>query len=99
MLSEEKARRVMGKRVAQCRVNTGNKQKSWKADVVGSNLGVESDLICIQLVSTPASPVPRNRKLSVLPLDKLWESGVAVKIPQFVMPLGSSECLVKSSPE
>ena len=47
MLSEEKAQRVMGKRVAQCRTNTGDKQKSWKADVVGSNLGVESDLICI----------------------------------------------------
>ena len=57
MLSEEKAQRVMGKWIAQCRVNTGNKQKSWKADVVGAHLGVESDLICIarQYASIPGS--------------------------------------------
>jgi len=88
MLSEEKAQRVMGKWIAQCRVNTGNKQKSWKADVVGAHLGVESDLICI---ARQYASIPRNRKLSVLPLDRLWESGVAVKIPHFAMPLGSSE--------
>jgi hypothetical protein len=58
MLSEEKGGASDGK------VDSGNKQKSWKADVVRAHLGVESDLICTQLVSTPASWVPQNRKLS-----------------------------------
>lgn len=43
--------------------------------------GVECDLICISLVRTLAFPGPRNIKLSVLSLDKLWESGVAAKVP------------------
>jgi len=45
--NEEKTQRVMGKRVAQRRVDTGHKQKIWKADVDGAYLGVECHLICI----------------------------------------------------
>ena len=36
MLSEEKEQRVMVKRVSRCRMNTGHKQKMWKADVDGA---------------------------------------------------------------
>ena len=51
----------------------------------------------------PSFPGPRNRKLSVLSLDKLWESGVAVQVGvevlYFSMPYGSFEfvCMLYSS--
>jgi hypothetical protein len=55
--------------------------KGSKADVDGAYLGMVCDLLCKELVNTPAFPGPRNRKLSVLSPDKLWESGVAAKVP------------------